>query len=205
MLGTWISLCFFTTVFLYNLILPLYWHEAYVLWHRKEAPRTFHILQIGCPFLKSKHDPATLALHAEKTLARVAPLHAKVPELTQARIVYDSIDTDGDGTVSVTELAWTLRTGGVPLSDVEQIMAMYDEDHSGAITFDEFVLPFRPLFLWAYHDMQHAKLAAEKLAAADELEVSFYEHAENKFHKKGHRVGAVKHADGKHAHAGKLQ
>ncbi|AYU77216.1 programmed cell death 6 protein-like protein [Leishmania donovani] len=53
---------------------------------------------------------------------------------------FRAVDTDGSGAISVPELNAALSSAGVPfsLATTEKLLHMYDKNHSGEITFNEF-------------------------------------------------------------------
>ena len=169
LLGTWIVIVFFAALIVYNIALGLVWGKAEVAMRRKEAPRTFKIEQIGCPFLKSSQESNTqnfLKLHEGKILAKI-DLDKIASESEQAKVIFDAIDANENGSISFKELSWTLSTTGVPFSDAVLIMSKIDKDKSSSLNFEEFQTSMRPLWLWAYNDLRRLKVARVKESQTD--------------------------------------
>ncbi|KAA8498277.1 Calcium-dependent protein kinase 2 [Porphyridium purpureum] len=62
-------------------------------------------------------------------------------ELAELRKMFHAVDTDGSGSISVTELATALRKAGSNLtdSDMDDMLKAYDVDGDGTIDYSEFV------------------------------------------------------------------
>ncbi|EOD11875.1 hypothetical protein EMIHUDRAFT_437510 [Emiliania huxleyi CCMP1516] len=67
----------------------------------------------------------------------------------RARLVFDKLDTSGDGTISKAELGELLVSWGLPRSDAAACLAEVDGDRSGAIGFDEFFHQLAPVWEFA--------------------------------------------------------
>ena len=66
-----------------------------------------------------------------------------------SRLVFDKLDTSGDGTISKAELGELLVSWGLPRSDAAACLAEVDGDRSGAIGFDEFFHQLAPVWEFA--------------------------------------------------------
>jgi len=67
----------------------------------------------------------------------------------RARLVFDKLDTSGDGAISKAELGELLVSWGLPRSDAAACLAEVDGDRSGAIGFDEFFHQLAPVWEFA--------------------------------------------------------
>jgi len=67
----------------------------------------------------------------------------------RARLVFDKLDTSGDGAISKAELGELLVSWGLPRSDAAACLAEVDGDRSGAIGFDEFFGRLAPVWEFA--------------------------------------------------------
>ena len=119
---------------------------------RIETTREFKIEAIGCPFGQAAAKEK-LAWQQDRIRSRVAEM--KNPSNDEiARLIFDCIDSDQNGTITFRELAWTLGTTGVPASDCSLIMERFDDDHSYRLEFDEFRLHMQPLCTWAFQNLR---------------------------------------------------
>lgn len=86
-------------------------------------------------------------------LKRVASVDAE-QALLAVRRVFDTVDTDGSGTLGITELGVLLETLGQPErseAELRQTMQLMDTDNSGAVEFDEFS---RMLLQWQENELR---------------------------------------------------
>jgi Ca2+-binding EF-hand superfamily protein len=65
----------------------------------------------------------------------------KEDQIEELRRVFNSIDTDGDGNISASELSFALRQAGIVLSteDLNDLMSELDLDNDGKVDFAEFL------------------------------------------------------------------
>lgn len=65
----------------------------------------------------------------------------KEEQVEELRKVFNSIDTDGNGTISASELSFALRQAGIVLNpeDLNDLMSELDLDNDGKVDFAEFL------------------------------------------------------------------
>lgn len=81
-----------------------------------------------------------------------AKLHSKKytdEEYETLRAAFDSIDADGNGTLELDELHTFMNQTGMEESFADLVMFLFDGNHDGSITFDEFTS-----FLEAIEDLE---------------------------------------------------
>ena len=64
--------------------------------------------------------------------------------IDKVRKMFDELDRDKNGSVSMAEMKPTLYSLGLADSEIEALVAVHDKNHDGELQFDEFVQ-----FLWA--------------------------------------------------------
>lgn len=86
----------------------------------------------GCVFFHGVAAPTRTALAKAKAKAAGGAI--------DARAVFDNADVSKDGSIDIEELQGCIAKLGLPVSDdyVAEVMAQYDTDKSGTITFKEF-------------------------------------------------------------------
>lgn len=81
----------------------------------------------------------------------VAPQSQWPMDRNQLYQVFQQVDTDRSGAISVTELQRALRNEDwqpFDLDTVKMLMNYFDRDHSGTISFDEFAGLFKYIYEW---------------------------------------------------------
>ncbi|WP_416974795.1 EF-hand domain-containing protein [Streptomyces sp. 4F14] len=88
-----------------------------------------------------------------------APRADTTPEQA-ARLVFDRLDLDGNGSIDANELRLLLLGWGLPESDIARCMRVYDTDGDGQLSFEEFRTGLRPVWRFGFHAVL-AKRAAQ--------------------------------------------
>jgi len=80
----------------------------------------------------------------------------KLTDQQKCRLIFDALDLNASGTLSIMELGLILRQFGLPKSEASKVVAMHDTDGDKEIAFDEFYTGFRPLWLFAYTSLKYS-------------------------------------------------
>ena len=67
-----------------------------------------------------------------------------------AQVVFETIDSDNSGSLSMAEIGLMLMSWGVPPSDVRLVMDEFDKDGSGDLSFEEFFKNFKIVYHFAF-------------------------------------------------------
>ena len=70
--------------------------------------------------------------------------------VTPAQVVFETIDSDNSGSLSMAEIGLMLMSWGVPPSDVRLVMDEFDKDGSGDLSFEEFFKNFKIVYHFAF-------------------------------------------------------
>lgn len=62
-------------------------------------------------------------------------------QIEEFRRIFNTIDTDGDGTITPAEMSFALRQSGIIMNteDLNELMAEIDENSDGMVDFNEFL------------------------------------------------------------------
>mmetsp|Transcript_15125 Transcript_15125/g.17128 ORF Transcript_15125/g.17128 Transcript_15125/m.17128 type:complete len:536 (+) Transcript_15125:234-1841(+) len=71
-------------------------------------------------------------------------------ENEMARVVFDIIDRNVNGYLTIEELGVVLLEFGLPRGEVKKVFKLFDSNHDGKLEFDEFKLHFKPLWTYAF-------------------------------------------------------
>ena len=85
---------------------------------------------------------------------------------TTAQVVFETIDSDNSGRLSMTEIGLMLMSWGVPPSDVRLVMEEFDKDGSGHLSFEEFFKHFKIVYHFAFDCIKKAVQAKKAQDAA---------------------------------------
>jgi len=80
----------------------------------------------------------------------------------QARVIFNSIDRQGDGYIDAEELGYLLLGYSLPFGDVEAVLRKHDTSGDGRISFDEFCASFRPLVHFQIGELRKTVAAASR-------------------------------------------
>ncbi|KAI0094020.1 hypothetical protein BDY19DRAFT_920218 [Irpex rosettiformis] len=110
--------------------------------HSQSRPHTHSHSYSNAPVYVSSQQPPAY---------NVAPQSQWPMDRNQLYQVFQQVDTDRSGAISVTELQRALRNEDwqpFDLDTVKMLMDYFDRDHSGTISFDEFAGLFKYIFEW---------------------------------------------------------
>lgn len=169
LLGSWVTILLFAFMGLYTVSFYTVFPEAESLLAAEETTRTFDLHKIHLPCLDdemSGHQEENVKRRQNNLLKlREAAIQQQlmqgkkegcISDREKAELVFKAIDIDNSGTISFSELAWTLHTCGVPIGDTAAIMVAADTDGDKCIELDEFEKYFHAFYMRAYEDMTDA-------------------------------------------------
>ena len=83
-------------------------------------------------------------------LGFIPPWDDTIRPATPAQVVFETIDSDNSGSLSMAEISSMLMSWGVPPSDVRLVMEEFDKDGSGDLSFEEFFKNFKIVYHFAF-------------------------------------------------------
>lgn len=83
-------------------------------------------------------------------LGFIPPWDDTIRPATPAQVVFETIDSDNSGSLSMAEIGLMLMSWGVPPSDVRLVMDEFDKDGSGDLSFEEFFKNFKIVYHFAF-------------------------------------------------------
>merc|ERR1712183_890377 len=95
-------------------------------------------------------------IYAFKHTAVLSPVWTFMEQHHRAKVVFETIDSDGSGTLSIAEIGALLISWGVPPHDVRLVLETYDKDGSGELNFQEFFNNFRICYEFAFGCIKEA-------------------------------------------------
>jgi len=95
-------------------------------------------------------------MYAFKHTSLLQPVWTFMQEHHKAKIVFETIDSDNSGRLSMAEIGLMLMSWGVPPTDVELVMEEFDKDGSGDLSFEEFFKNFKIVYHFAFDCIKEA-------------------------------------------------
>lgn len=90
-------------------------------------------------------------------MRKFQPPTEKISEITsdekKCRVVFDSIDADGSGTIDTIELAGLLSEWGCPDGEIDVYLKKFDENGDGQFSFEEFYKNMRDMWLFGFESL----------------------------------------------------
>jgi len=99
-------------------------------------------------------------------LGFIPPWDDTIRPATPAQVVFETIDSDNSGSLSMAEIGLMLMSWGVPPSDVRLVMEEFDKDGSGDLSFEEFFKNFKIVYQFAFACINKAVQAKKAQDAA---------------------------------------
>mmetsp|Transcript_17022 Transcript_17022/g.21766 ORF Transcript_17022/g.21766 Transcript_17022/m.21766 type:complete len:543 (-) Transcript_17022:1780-3408(-) len=91
----------------------------------------------------------------------------------KAKLVFDIIDREVNGFLSMQELGVVLIEFGLPYGEVKEVFRSFDSNHDGKLEYNEFKTNFRPLWRYAYNVFEK-RLESEKELSRRSVRVADY-------------------------------
>jgi len=95
-------------------------------------------------------------MYAFKHTSLLQPVWTFMQEHHKAKVVFETIDSDNSGSLSMAEISSMLMSWGVPPSEVRLVMEEFDKDGSGDLSFEEFFKNFKIVYQFAFECINKA-------------------------------------------------